>query len=285
MKIYFDIRKNFKCYLNQGLELTRLALESQDESQYKYGCLFSAIAIELGFALVARDGMKLDIYKDKKRERTKSFYEIKILMKSELSSYSKNLFPSFKHVVDTEDITVEPMIDSINIRPEVLDKEIKNISKLRNSLIHYQGVIDTETHINDIVVNLLYLNMILPNSQQYSEIVESDENIEFFLRKCFDKAVLSRVSKDLSLSEMPDEYYQFSEIEGICECEQCGQNSLCKIDVKVNMSGFLCLFCMDHGYMVECIQCSEIIFPWKATKWDDKGISHICEDCSDNFAK
>jgi hypothetical protein len=276
VQIQFDIHENFKLHLNDAIESLRLFEEHHENKYYRHAILFTAFSIELAVAIVAQDVLNTDILT--KNNKTKKYDELSTILKRDFSNIIKNSFSG----LDSWNIGKETPESNIKINIEVLEKSLKSgIIKHRNDLVHYQGCYNLEDINIDLLISWFIIYCIIPENLRFCHSLKQG-NINFILEnRLFDKNITDFIAEvfihDNASSSINIDNYD------IDECGYCGNNSLTLLSLPA--VGIFCPICLYNGYLVACIQCSNFVLPWKASKYDDSGVTHICEYCFDNFRK
>lgn len=281
MKITFDIDNKLEFYLNEALSWMKLALTQNNANNYKYLVLFSAFCIEHGLLAAVRD-----LYGDEKiyekksiKNRTIKFAKLVEILENDLDKNITKLFTG----LEVWDVQENESKSSVSFDTTILKKIMREgVIERRNELLHSEGEFDTEELMENIKGSLLLLNLILPKRLKFNHSL-SVINIEFVLKNDIFWKIMPNVVKEFIVFDERENRSELCEADliDLHECPECGENSL--LILELNTLAYLCQLCLEHGYLVRCIQCDKLILP--SQKWDDKGISHICEYCCDNLLR
>jgi len=279
--ISFDIESNFKLYVNEAIEQFQIAMINDEQKNYKFSSIFAGITIELGFALIVKEGMHENIYD--KNKRTIKFKEIKKKFERNLEGYVKKILKGYAYI-EQEPSNIN-LIKNIEIKSEILEIEILAVINLRNDLVHNKGEF-YDTQIGYCIFNsLLFLNILLPEKYKFDNILNK-EIIGTYLKNCTDEEMLIKVSSAFEIFQKDDCQHYISTIEDVIyDCAECGHHSMINIGGKDNLvrPGYLCLLCVNHGYLKDCTLCGTWIPYGKEIEWNKEYLAYICEDCNDEF--
>ena len=279
MQITFDMDSNFKFHLNEALYWMNKALNGNDQAIYKYALLFSAFCIELGLLAAARAIYGSEKVYEKNTKKTINYSKLEKIFEDSLEEIIAKSFLGLE-VWDEEENTSRSIV---TIDKSVLKTILKEgIIERRNKLIHSEGEFETNQLINDATASLLLLNIILPENLKFYNSL-SENNIEFILTSNIFANIIPDILKEFVVFSESNHETDLSAFDtsDLRECAECGNDSL--LILELDKLAYLCQLCLVHGYLVDCIQCGSLIVPSNAYKWDDKGTTHICENCFDNF--